>query len=243
MPNAIRRSFVIAAVALSPAVAFCGDAPDVQINAVSGFVEVVDASWSGSNYNVRFTQAMTDGDPKGSTLLTSNAANDVDPRIAGAPSGDVVVVWWRDLKLDMVIYRKRSLATGVWGPERTVGRTTESGSHPRVAYLGGTPCVAYQIQNSKSRSVGAQIIDSDPEPFRSIVATTAYSGDLDVQLDAEMNHLWVTWIDSASSVGYSEYDSQTRLWALPTYEPFVTDSVAAARSRIRARVLNIAELN
>jgi len=241
MPNAIRRSFVIAALFLIPAAAFCVDAPDVQVNAMSGFVEVVDAAWSGSNYNVRYTQAMTDGNPKGSTLLTSNAANDVDPRIAGAPSGDVVVAWWRDLKVDVVIYRKRTLSTGVWGPERTVGRTTESGSRPRVAYLGGVPCVAYQIQNSKSRSVGAQIIDSDPEPFRSIVATTSYSGDLDIQLDAELDHLWVTWIDSTSSVGYSEYDPQTRLWALPTFEPFATDSVTAARSRIRARVLNVAE--
>jgi hypothetical protein len=243
MRNAIRRQFVIAAIFLSSAVAFCVDAPDLRINDVTGLVEVVDAAWSGSNYNVRYTQVMTDGDSKGSTLLTSNVANDVDPRIASAPSGDVVVVWWRDLKVDMVIYRKRILATGVWGPERTVGRTTESGSHPRVVYSGGDPWVAYQIQNSKSRSVGAQIIDDDPEPFRSIVATTSYSGDLDIQLDAEMNHLWVTWIDNASNVGYSEYDSQSRLWALPTFEPFATDSVTAARSRIRERVLNIADLH
>jgi len=243
MHDAIRRCFVIAAIVFTSTAAFCVDPPDLRINAVSGFVEVVDAAWSGSNYNVRYTQAMTDGNSKGSALLTSNAANDIDPRIADAPTGDVVVVWWRDLKIDMVIYRKRTLATGAWGPERTVGRTTESGSHPRIAYLGGDPCVAYQIQNSKSRSVGAQIIDDDPEPFRSIVATTSYGGDLDIQLDAEMNHLWVTWIDSASNVGYSEYDSQTKLWALPTFEPFATDSVAAARSRIRERVLNVAELH
>jgi hypothetical protein len=241
MHDAIRRQLAIAAIFLSSAAAFCADAPDLLINEVSGLVEVVDAAWSGSNYNVRYTQVMTDGESKGSTLLSSNSANDVDPRIAGAANGDVVVVWWRDLKADMVIYRKRTLATGVWGPERTVGRITESGSHPRVAYFDRVPHVAYQIQNSKSCSVAAQIIDSDPEPFRSIVATTSYSGDLDIQLDAEMNHLWVTWIENASTVGYSEYDSQAKLWALPKFEPLAGDSVTAARSRIRASVLNIAE--
>jgi len=243
MPSAIRRQFVIAAVFLSSGAAFCVDAPDLRLNNVTGLVEVADAAWSGTNYNVRYTQAMTDGDPKGSTFLTSNVANDVDPRIASAISGDAVVVWWRDLKVDAVVYRKHTLATGVWGPERIVGRATESGSHPRIVYSGSAPWVAYQIQNTKSRCIGAQIIDDDPEPMRSIVATTYYSGDLDIQIDAELNHLWVTWIDSASSVGYSEYHAETRLWDVPIYESFATDSVTAARSRIRAHVLNIVELN
>ena len=243
MRKAIRRQFVIASIFLSAAAAFCVDAPDLRINAVSGLVEVVDAAWSGSNYNVRYTQVTTDGDSKGSTLLSSNGANDIDPRIASARSGDAIVVWWRDLKTDVVIYRKRALATGAWSPEHTVGRTTESGSHPRIVYSGDDAWIAYQIQNSRSRSVGAQIIDDDPEPFRSIIATTSYSGDLDIQIDAEMNHLWVTWIDSASNVGFSEYDSATRLWSVPTFEPFATDSVSAARSRIRERVLNIADMH
>ena len=94
MRNAIRRQFVIAAIFLSSSAALCVDAPDLRINQASGFVEVVDAAWSGSNYNVRYTQVMTNGEPKGSSLLSSNAANDIDPRIVSAPRGDAVVVWW-----------------------------------------------------------------------------------------------------------------------------------------------------
>lgn len=241
MREAIHRCSVVAGVVLASAAAFGVDPPDLEINTASGLIEVVDAAWSGSNYNVRFTQVTTDGEPEGSTLLTSNTANDLDPRIDSTMTGDVVVAWWRDLKIDAVIYRKRSQATGVWSAERAVGRTTESGSHPRVVYSSGSPWVAYQIQNSKSRSIGTQIIDDDPEPFRSIIATTTYTGDLDIQIDAELNHLWVTWIDNASSVGYSEYDSATRLWSAPTFEPYASDSVDAARSRIRARVLDMDE--
>jgi hypothetical protein len=242
MRKAIRRSSVVAGVVLASAAGFSADPPDLKINPTSGLIEVVDAAWSGSNYNVRFSQTTTEGDLVGSTLLTSNSAPDVDPRIASASGGETVVVWWRDVKVDLVIYRLRSAATGAFGPERTVGRTTESSSRPRIVYSGGSPWVAYQIQNAnKSRSVGAQIIDDDPEPFRSIIATTTYTGDLDVQIDSEMNHLWVTWIDNATHVGYSEYDAAHGLWGVPRFEAFSTDTVAAARSRIRVVVLSIVE--
>ena len=243
MHDVIRRCSAIAAIVLGSAAAYCVDPPDLRINSVSGLIEIVEATWSGSNFNVRYTQATSDGEFRSSQPITSNAANDLDPRIASAPSGDAVVVWWRDLKVDAVVYRKRSQATGAWSPERTVGRITESGSHPRIACFGVEPWVAYQIQGSKSRSVGVQIIDDDPEPFRSIIATTSYNGDLEIQIDAELDHLWVTWIDSASHVGFSEYDSEAKLWAVPKFEPFSADSVMAARSRIRERVLYIAAAN
>ena len=237
MHDAIRRCFVIAGIVLTSAAAFGVDAPDLRINAVSGFIETVDATWSGSNYNVRYTQMTSAGQQTASTLLTSNASNDVDPRIASAQSGDVVVSWWRDLATDAVVYRKRSFATGAWSPERTAGLPNESSSHPRVVYASDKPWVAYQIQNSKTRSVGAQIIDDDPEPFRSIVATTGYTGDLDIEINAVSRHLWVTWIDNASNVGYAEYSYEKQLWSVPAREPFAADSVSAARSRIRDRVL------
>jgi hypothetical protein len=241
MHDAIRRQFAIAAIVLTPTVALCIDAPDLRINPVSELVEVVDAAWSGSNYNVRYTQVTPDGEQRASTLLTTNTANDNDPRIDSTPTGDAIVVWWRDAKVDAVIYRKRKLDSGVWGPERVVGRTTESGSHPRIVLSNGVPWVAYQIQNSKTRSIGASIIDSDPEPFlRVIIGTTTFTGDLDIQIESELDHLWVTWIDNATSVGFSEYDSQTGLWSLPRYESFAGETVTAARERIRENVLDIA---
>ena len=238
MRKAIGSCFVVAGVVLASAAALGADPPDLEVNPVTGVIEVVDAAWSGSNFNVRFSQVTAEGAPKGSTMLTSNSAPDVDPRIATAANGDVVVVWWRDAKIDVVLYRKRILSTGVWAAERAVGRTNESGSHPRVVFVGGDAWAAYQILNAnKTRSVGTQIIDDDPEPFRSIVATTAFTGDLDMQLESEMNHLWVTWIDSTTNVGYSAYDPATGMWSLPSYESYVMDSVSAARERIRDRLL------
>jgi len=237
MHDAIRRYSVIAAIALASASAFGVDPPDLCVSTLSGLIETVDATWSGNNFNVRCTETTSTGQQVSSTLVTTNAANDVDPRVAIAPSGDVLVVWWRDLTKDALVYRKRSLATGIWGPERVAGATSEGNSHPRVAYDGDTSWVAYEIQNSKSRSIGAQIIDDDPEPFRTIVATSTRVSDLDIRLNTEAKHLWVSWIDNGWRVGWAEYNHQKQYWSVPVYEPYDEDSVAAARSRIRNYVL------
>ena len=201
MLEASRRYAVIAAIGLASVAAFAVDPPDLRVNVMSDLIETVDATWSGSNYNVRYTQTTSEGEQTASFLLTTNAANDIDPRISSAENGDAAVVWWRDLATDVVLYRKHSFATGAWSPERTAGAAGQSNSHPRVIYAGGTPWVAYQVQNAKNRSVGAQIIDETPEPIPQIVATTPYSGDLDIRLHAESGHLWLTWIDSNSYVG------------------------------------------
>ena len=237
MPRAIRP---YAAIVLASAGAFGVDPPDARVNPFSELIETVDTTWSGSNYNVRYTEGTPSGEQTGSYVLTTNAANDVDPRIASSSStGDAAVVWWRDLTTDAIVYRRHSYATNTWTPERIAGNTIKSNSHPRVVYAGDTPWVAYQIQNPKSRSVGAQVIDDTPEPITACVATTTYSGDLDIRLHAESGHLWLTWNDSSSYVGYSEYLYGSQYWALPAREPFSAGGPLAALSRIRSRILGL----
>jgi hypothetical protein len=230
---------VIAAVVLTSAVTPVVDPPDICMNPISGLIETVDATWSGTNYNVRSMQVTPTGEQLSATALSSNDANDVDPRVAVAPDGDVVVVWWRDLATDAVIYKKRPVGSEVWGEEHTVGAAYESNSRPRLAFAKGTAWVAYQIQNPKNRSIGCQIIDDDPEPFRSLIVTTSYPGLLELQLKSESDHLWVTWVDTGLRVGYSEYDPSKLTWTVPVFEPFAADSAMAARARIRERVLGL----
>ena len=121
----------------------------------------------------------------------------------------------------------------------STNRSTESNSRPRLKYVGDKAWIAYQIASAKSRCVGVQIIDDDPEPVRTIVSTTAFTGDLDIQLHAEASHLWVTWIDSTSRLGYSEYSYISGHWSAPIPESYSPDSVAAARARIRSYVLDL----
>jgi hypothetical protein len=232
-----RTCTALAVIAWACWAALAVDPPDVRINPATGLIETVDATWLATNYEVRHTVANGKGQIFTSTLLTTNKVNDLDPRIALSSGGAAYVAWWRDTTPNVTVFRVRASATGSWGGERTVGLATESNSRPRVTSYGNHMWVAYQIQSPKERSVSAQIIDDDPEPVRTIVASTSYPGDLDIQLPAEAGHLWVTWIDTASRVGYSEYLSDERFWAIPAYESFATDSVSAARDRIRARIL------
>jgi hypothetical protein len=238
MIHAAMRSYCMAAAVAFGSIAVAGvDPPDVRINGMTGLIETVDATWSGTNYNVRYTVLDGAGQLASSQLVSTNPADDLDPRIVISGVGNAYVVWWRDVSTDLVVYRKRSVTTGAWTSERTVGLTTETNSRPRIVYAGDKAWVAYQIQSMKSRSVGAQVIDDDPEPMRSIVGTTSYNGNLDIQLQYEVGHLWVTWIDTSSRVAYAQYDYSRRAWSVVGYESYAMDSIAAARSRIRAAVL------
>ena len=233
----IRASWILATVFLAAAAQVAVDPPHIELNAATGLIEAVDSTWSGNNYNVRFTEGTVAGEMSYSLPLTTNPANDLDPRIACTAKGDVVVVWWRDLTTDAIVCRKRSIVTGAWSPEKLLGVANESGSRPRVVDVGNDAWVAYQIQKNQTRAVGAQVIEDDSEPTRTIVATTSYSGNLDIQIMFESGNLWITWIDSASRVGYSEYNPTTELWTSAAVESFASDSIAAARARIRARIL------
>jgi hypothetical protein len=238
MTDSTARSWVaIAVIALASCAAFAVDPPDLRFNAQSGLIETVDSTWSGSEYNVRYTVATGDGEQFTSVLLSTNAANDLDPRIVLSSAGDACVAWWRDRTPNTIVYRKHDFATGVWSAERPVGLSTESNSRPRLAYNAGRIWAAYQIQSAKCRNVGAQIIDDDPEPVRSIIASTTYTGDLDIQLVSDSGHLWVSWIDTNRRVGYSEFQYEKQLWSAPLFESFSTDTPAAARARIRGRVI------
>ena len=238
MNHKVARTCTALALAASACwAAFAVDPPDVRINPATGMIETVDATWSGSNYEVRHTVANAKGEVFSSSLLSSNALNDLDPRIALSSSGDAYVAWWRDAGPSVVVYRSRAGTTGRWGAERGVGLAAASNSRPRLASDGVHVWVAYQSLSSKERTINAQIIDDDPEPVRTVVATTAYPGDLDVQFPAEVGYLWVTWIDTNARVGYSEYLADKGFWTIPAYESFASDSVGAARARIRGRIL------
>jgi hypothetical protein len=237
MRNALRSLGVIVVFVLTTAVTPIVDPPDVCLNSSTGLIEAVDSTWSGTNYNVRSIQVSPKGEQLNSTLLTSNPANDMDPRVLVLPAGDVIVAFWRDLTNDALIYRKRGAATGAWGPERIAGASYESNSRPRLAYCNGKSWIAYQIQSSKSRSLCGQIIDDDPEPFRTVVATTGFTGLFELQLKCEAGQLWMTWIDSGQRVGYAEYLFDKQVWTVPAFESFAADSAQAARLRIREKVL------
>ena len=217
------------------------DAPDSRINAVSGSIETVDTPWSGSNYNVRHVISGSGGSALLVTILTTDPHDDLGARLAvHTGNGDTWVAWWRADSTDQVIVRRRISASGTWTPERVQSAPTEGSRNPSIAFDGSDPWLAYESDAVDGGTmIQAKAIDDDPNPFVAAVAIarTDFKGTIDTLLQAESGHLWVSWVDSATQLGWSKYDYATGTWSVPEFESYAADSVDAARLRIRSTVL------
>jgi hypothetical protein len=215
-----------------------GDAPDSEVNNVTGQIESVDAELSGQDYNLRHTVDPGQGAPGATALLTTSPANDRRPRMAITPDGAAWVVWWREASVDAVLARGRDVA-GAWEAERLVSAPGESSRNPEIVLFGGETWVAYEFTTTGGTGIGAVAIDDSPDPFgRTVLATSEFSGAVDVQIFSASGHLWVSWVQDATSVGWSTFDPLSRTWTLAQYESYgAPDGVPGARNRIRAEVL------
>lgn len=235
------RRIAVAAAALvfGSAWSLSSDPPDSRINAVSGAIETADAMPGTVSYDIRHTINLGSGRPMLVFVVAATPDDERSPRIVVAPNGDSWVAWWRDGATDQVRIRRRVQATGLWSEDRAVTGSGEDGRNPELAYDGQHLWLVYESSVGASRGIIAGTILDEPEPFGNgmTLGTTSYAGDLDTQIRAESSRVWVTWIDGAAAVGWSQYDPATGLWSAPAYEPYGTDGVAAARDRVKARVV------
>ena len=233
------RGTVSCVLCLLPGLALATDPPDSAVNPRDGAIETADSSWAGSNFSVRHTINSGRGRAPIVFEVSTEQAEDPEPRLAVNANGDTWVTWWQHTPTSQVFIRKRAYSTGAWSNSRLVSESGEIGTHARIAHDGTTPWVAYLAPVPGGTVVETvQIIDDGPDPFGPLgIATTSYTGDLDLQINAEAGHLWVTWVDGAANVGWCAYDYGTSTWGPPSYEPYVGDAIVATRSRIRTAVL------
>jgi hypothetical protein len=217
------------------------DPPDSRSNTVTGAIETADSPWSGTNYNIRHVINSGNGNSLLITMLTSDTFNNLGARVLINPvSGDSWVAWWRDAAVDQVVVRRHISATGAWTGARVQSTSIEGSRRPSVAFDGSRPWIAYEADGSSGGTrVEAKVIEDDPAPFvtATVVGTSSNSGATDVLIQAESGRLWLSWVDSATQVGWSRYNTGTGTWGAPSYESYASDSVTAARGRIRSTVL------
>jgi hypothetical protein len=99
--------------------------------------------------------------------------------------------------------------------------------------------VAYEFSTTDGLAVGAVAIDDTPDPFgRVVLGSHIAAPTADPQISSAAGHLWVSWVQDATRVGWSAFDSTNRTWTTPLFEPYgPQDGVTGARSRIRTQVL------
>jgi hypothetical protein len=223
--------------ALARVGAFATDPPSSATNPQSGQIETADPVWSGSNYDIRYVVHSGVQSSPDIETVSSDPLDDRRPRLAHASTGDAWVSWWRDDDTDRVLVRKRNYATGTWLSERTVSDTEENSRNPFVVHDGSQTWVVYEEQGIPDTDIVVSVITDEPDPIEiQTVATTENSGAVDVMAHVDSGRLWITWVDSNTDVGWSEYDDASDTWSLPAYESYASDDVTAARARIRQDV-------
>jgi hypothetical protein len=212
------------------------ESPDLELNPVTGYVESVDTA-SGSGNRVRHVIDQGPGQQRILTLVSSGAG--LRPRITIDPDGNSWVIWGVDGSTDGVAYAKRANSTGAWSGEVAVSDPEDDSRSPEIVAHGGAIWLAYEIDDGSTVSiVVASVIDS-PEPIPQItpLGSTSYSGNLDLMLHSEDGHLWLSWVDSSTEVGWSEFDAASETWGFEEFESYSGTTVEAARDEIRALVL------
>lgn len=175
------------------------------------------------------------GKPRNSSLVSLAAGQ--SPRIAIKSNGASWAVWWKDSGAGQVFYAVRSLATESWGPETLLSVAGQNSRSPEIVHSSSAAWIAYEVFSGSTVSITvSEIIDSpEPIPDTAIVATTSYTGDVDVMIHAESTHVWVTWVDSGSYVGWAEHVSGG--WSSAQYSSYLESTVEETRAAIRADVL------
>jgi hypothetical protein len=211
--------------------------PDAERNALRGRLEVVESFAVSGQQDIRHVVDPGVGQARDATRLTSHPAPDLDPRVAIDPAGNTWVVWWRDTTIDQVLLRKYTVEFGSWNGEVPFSERTESSRHPEILHDGRHAWMVWEFDAAAGVSVAVRRGDGPaPWPPRSVLRTTAWTGDLDASIHIDAGQLWVSWVDAADELGWSEYDEKTETWSETRFEKLGEDGVAAARERVRDRL-------
>jgi hypothetical protein len=232
----VRRSlvalFATSLVALPAAVA---EPPDLELNPATGNVESVDIDLASGS---RVRHVFDRGQGGLGTNMTVSAPLANNPRIAITPEGDTWVVWWKSGVAAEVWLRVRDLGTGTWGTETRVSDPAAASRYPEIVHSGGVAWIAFEVEGGAGWTITLAGISDSPEPIDLLaVASTSYAGDRDVLAHTAAGHLWVTWVESDTHVGWSEYDEASESWGEPGYESYAGTTVEHARSAIEAAVV------
>src|SRR5262245_45455527 len=106
---------------------------DSKVDPLTGYIRTVASVWNGSGYDIVQTSDPGSGQSTSTYTVSSNAADDLAPRVEIEEDGDVWVTWWRDLATDQVRLRKYSASSQTWGTDRLFSGASSSARSPEIA--------------------------------------------------------------------------------------------------------------
>ena len=174
-----------------------------------------------------------------STALTSNGYDDSNPVLAFDSDGGRTVAWETGESVPRILMRTLSASGGAWSDALVVSDSSESSRSPGVVVVAGQTYVSYETASSGGgRTVKIAKQDTTGSWDRTAAATSASGAMLQPRIHSENGHLWVDWVDSASTIGFSE--CVDGVWGSVGQESITgAADIAAGRSRVRSLVLGL----
>jgi hypothetical protein len=206
---------------------------------------VVFSKWSGSEYEIAFTQRIY-GAWTAPVVLTDSADNDMNPRVAFDLNGLAIVAWCRAGLASSEVWVTRQRADLTWTAETRVSGPSELARFPSIALSGdGRVRIAYELDGVTSRDIEVVVEEaSEPGEFDPETSfPTGLSTGIDLGaagepiLETRGARTWVTWADAETSVGFAQFSGGR--WLPAGQVPCSgVDDFEAARYRVRDIVLN-----
>ncbi len=209
-------------------------------NPVSGYLERVWEVHDGHDYEIHWAKKVgTVWTSERS--LTDNTADDTNPRLAFFADGSTAVAWKRAGSSGGRIYYLGHDYTDGWQSSAVaVSDGTRDASMPAALVFGSNAWIAWQEQATGGMRVmagGSDGGDAWPLGFTvSHIGTSSLNAPY-AEISKSGTHLWVSWIDSSTQLGWSEYDSTNDTWSTEQHESYSGPAdIPAARARIETTV-------
>jgi hypothetical protein len=162
-------------------------------------------------------------------FLTSSTNNELDPRLYLSDNGDYHVAYWVE-ETEEIYVISRSAGSQFWDTPELI---TSAGRHPSIIFDKDVRLIAYERDGATG---GQEIVVNrwdDGVTTEQVIATTAYTGTLNLILHGNMNRIWLDWIHEEDLLGYTQYFEGS--WGVsPRHVPWLDHSWIGAEDARRA---------
>jgi hypothetical protein len=188
--------------------------PYIQLSTTTDGPVVVWAYNNGSEFDIAFS-SWNGTEWEEIEFLTSSTDSEIDPRLYISPNGDYHVTYWvKDAEEIYVI--SRPSGSQFWGVPEQLSST---GRHPAILFDGDVRLIAFEREGDAG---GQEIVVNRKDAgltTEEVTASTAYSETLNIMLHKLGNRIWMDWIHSEDSLGYTQYFNG--IWGVsPSHVPW-----------------------
>lgn len=167
--------------------------------------------------------------------LSELAKADASPVLAFDGDGGRRIVW--QSASDTIVLKTQAAGSSTWTPESTVSHVSETASNPWVVVDGENDYVSFEVLPAEGpRYVVVSKFDPEGHVERSFEVSSNSSSEVHPQLHTGQGFVWVDWIDSDSTMGFSVLINGA--WTSVDFEAYSgTPGVTTARARIAEIVM------